>query len=108
VDVDRFPLYRASRPVETVLEPGDVLFIPSCWIHAVSALEPSISVNCFFRGQDASLMQKADVFENADLLPFERARAGVAETIGVLEQLRPEQRSFYLQKLAMELMELAD
>lgn len=32
-----------------VLEPGDVLYIPQGWLHCVSAVTPSASVNTWFR-----------------------------------------------------------
>ncbi|HVX18065.1 MAG TPA: cupin-like domain-containing protein [Acidimicrobiales bacterium] len=44
-DLDRFPSYREVQPVEFVLEPGEVLFIPVGWWHTVRSLEPSISVS---------------------------------------------------------------
>ena len=34
---------------ETVLYPGDVLFIPAKWWHAVRSLDTSISVNAWWR-----------------------------------------------------------
>ncbi|CAH7687349.1 cupin-like domain-domain-containing protein [Phakopsora pachyrhizi] len=45
----KFPLFRKSKPFITILEPGDFLFIPSTWIHSVKSLEPSISINLFFK-----------------------------------------------------------
>lgn len=48
VDHDRFPLFKNATPYEFVLEPGDVLFIPSHWWHEVRSLDASISLNYWF------------------------------------------------------------
>lgn len=42
-DFERFPLFRQATVLETVLEPGDTLFLPLGWWHQVSALELSMS-----------------------------------------------------------------
>lgn len=43
-DVDRYPLIRRASAWETVLDPGDVLFLPSYWWHEIRVAEPSISL----------------------------------------------------------------
>ncbi|WP_238010693.1 cupin-like domain-containing protein [Dactylosporangium sp. AC04546] len=44
-DLRRFPDYAAATVLETVLEPGEALFIPVCWWHWVRALDVSITVS---------------------------------------------------------------
>lgn len=44
-DLDRFPEYSYATVLETVLEPGDALFIPFGWWHWVHALDVSITVS---------------------------------------------------------------
>lgn len=44
-DTVRFPLTRHVRPIEVVLHPGDVLYLPSRWWHQPRSLDLSISVN---------------------------------------------------------------
>lgn len=46
-DLEKFPLYREARKNEVRLQllPGDVLYIPKRWWHAVETVKPSISVN---------------------------------------------------------------
>ena len=46
--LDRFPLFRNATAFECVLEPGELLFMPSLWWHHVIALENSITVNYNF------------------------------------------------------------
>jgi len=50
IDRSRFPLARHANPVEFILKPGEVLFIPACWYHHVVIQSPSLSVN-FFLGR---------------------------------------------------------
>lgn len=42
-DYDRYPRLREAVVLETVLDPGDTLFLPLGWWHQVSALELSMS-----------------------------------------------------------------
>ncbi|HXH37712.1 MAG TPA: cupin-like domain-containing protein [Thermoanaerobaculia bacterium] len=49
-DLERYPLFAKARPIETVLEPGDVLINPVGWFHEVYALGPVISVSFFLKG----------------------------------------------------------
>jgi hypothetical protein len=44
-DYSRHPLYRQTTPLDFLLEPGEVLFIPVGWWHYVEALETSIMVS---------------------------------------------------------------
>jgi ribosomal protein L16 Arg81 hydroxylase len=50
-DLKRFPRFEAVRErlQSTVLEPGDVLFVPSKWWHHVRSLDWSITVNVWWR-----------------------------------------------------------
>ncbi|RKH60319.1 cupin-like domain-containing protein [Corallococcus aberystwythensis] len=52
--------YAGARVVETVLEPGDILFIPGCWLHEVYTLSASVSLTYNF----------AHVTEAARYMPF--------------------------------------
>lgn len=47
-DFDRTPLFARAHRYETVLEPGDLIYSPCCWRHAVRSLSPSVSANWFF------------------------------------------------------------
>jgi hypothetical protein len=44
-DFERYPLARRVRPLEVVLHPGDVLYLPSRWWHQPRSLDLSMSVN---------------------------------------------------------------
>lgn len=44
-DVIRFPSLKEVTPLEVILEPGDLLYLPPLWFHHVESMEVSISVN---------------------------------------------------------------
>lgn len=46
VDLEKYPRFADARPAVFVLEPGEVLFIPSGWWHTTQMLTPSISLSC--------------------------------------------------------------
>ncbi|EKX43168.1 hypothetical protein GUITHDRAFT_73345 [Guillardia theta CCMP2712] len=47
-DLERFPSYRHANFIEAVLEPGDLLYIPSRWPHFVECLTDSVSLTSNF------------------------------------------------------------
>ncbi len=52
VDADSYdstthPRFREAQVQYTVLEPGEMLYIPYGWWHFIRAFDPSISINCF-------------------------------------------------------------
>lgn len=56
-DFARFPELARARALETVLEPGDVLYWPSYWPHDVTNLDPfTLAVTCSFEELHASSM----------------------------------------------------
>ncbi|MHC5933203.1 cupin-like domain-containing protein [Nostoc sp.] len=44
LDLEKFPLYANTNPVEVMLEPGELLYIPLNWWHHVRNLEDSIAL----------------------------------------------------------------
>jgi len=44
-DLQRYPLFQHVCPMEVVVHPGEILFLPVGWWHHVRSLEPSISVS---------------------------------------------------------------
>lgn len=48
VDLERFPHYANASVSRVILSPGDTIFLPRLWWHAVVALDPAISINCWF------------------------------------------------------------
>lgn len=48
-DFEQFPLFRQARLYETIVEPGEMLFIPADYWHYVRSLDKSISVSFWWR-----------------------------------------------------------
>lgn len=44
-DLEKFPLFAKAEPTVFILEPGEMLFIPSHWWHTTKMLTPSISIS---------------------------------------------------------------
>jgi hypothetical protein len=44
-DLERFPLFAKAVPTTFVLEPGELLFVPSHWWHTAKILSPSITIS---------------------------------------------------------------
>jgi histone arginine demethylase JMJD6 len=44
-DLSKFPLFAQAEPTVFILEPGEMLFIPSHWWHTTKMLTPSISIS---------------------------------------------------------------
>jgi Cupin-like domain len=44
-DLIRYPEYRKTQPMECILEPGELLYLPAYWWHHVRSLDVSISVS---------------------------------------------------------------
>lgn len=129
-DLDRFPLYRKSHPMVCILKPGDTLFIPANWIHAIQTLEPSISINTFFRTEPLEKfydVRKKDIWGNVDLAPYHDLYHHIFHQLTsppklahpapnqfaplqstLLDHLPLPQRQFYLKKIALDLIRYAD
>jgi hypoxia-inducible factor 1-alpha inhibitor (HIF hydroxylase) len=49
-DLSRFPRFRAARPLEAILQPGEVLYLPQYWWHHIENLdEACVSLNFWFK-----------------------------------------------------------
>lgn len=53
-DLAKYPKFAKATVYETVLKPGDVLFIPNLWWHSLRSTSASISTNFWF-GKDADI-----------------------------------------------------
>ena len=77
VDVDnpnleQYPLFPLAQQHECFLNSGDVLFIPALWLHNVTALQPSLSVNVFWKNLPHELYANHDLYGNRDLVVAEQ------------------------------------
>lgn len=44
IDYDKYPDMQNATMIDLTLNPGETLLIPNCWLHAVEALDTSISI----------------------------------------------------------------
>lgn len=58
-DFIKFPLFKNASPLEAIVEPGDILLIPSTTWHQVSGESVSISLNIWFKQFDFQLLLPA-------------------------------------------------
>jgi hypothetical protein len=56
-DFKRFPLFQKSRPVEAIIGPGDLIFVPGGWAHEVVSLDPT-GPGCFISSLRGSVKQQ--------------------------------------------------
>lgn len=102
-DLSKFPQCR-----EAILKTGDVLFLPSLWLHAAAPLElTSISVNVFFRDLESGYAAGRDVYGNRDIQAYEKGRRDIAKMASAFNGLPGVMRRFYLERLADEVKEQA-
>ncbi|KAK3053671.1 tRNA methyltransferase ppm2 [Extremus antarcticus] len=103
------PALSKTHPHEAILEPGDILFIPSTWAHTAAPTDGmSVAVNCFFRSlDDQKYAAGRDVYGNRDLAAYEKGRKDVGKIVKAFDDLPPHVSGFYLQRLGMELLEKA-
>jgi hypothetical protein len=99
-----------EQGVEGVLAPGEALFIPALWFHAVTSGPGCLSaaVNVFFRGLPAAEYDGKDPFGNRDLPAGARAAAHAADAARALAHLPQPYRAFYARRAAASLLALAE
>lgn len=102
------PSLSHTHPHEVILKPGDVLFLPSLWLHTASPTSGmSIAVNVFFRNFRNGYAAGKDVYGNRDLQAYEKGRRDITKIVQSFESLPLDVRGFYLQRLADELNQKA-
>src|SRR6266498_3303141 len=100
------PNLQNTHPLEAVLKPGDVLFIPPLWLHTASPSENlSIGVNVFFRNLTKGYAAGRDVYGNRDVAAYENGRRDVDRLTKSFKDLPRDMARFYLERLADELKE---
>ena len=52
-DLSVYPLYVNTHPIEFVMNPGEVLYLPRGWSHFVENLTPSLMLNTWRKGPAA-------------------------------------------------------
>lgn len=104
----KYPCLRKAHPYESILRPGEVLYIPPFWLHSAAPVEKfSVSINVFFRTLSSGYSAGRDVYGNRDLGAYESGRKDLQKICKAFDGLPREIRAFYLERLAGELTQLA-
>ena len=101
-DYELFPKFRLAEQHrrECILQPGDVLFIPSLWFHNVLSFEASVSVNIFWQHLPPEFFQKRDLYGNKELVQGEEVLQNANQIVETLRRLpQGYYRDFYLEKV---------
>jgi tRNA wybutosine-synthesizing protein 4 len=80
-------LPRNVHPVESILNEGEVLFIPACWAHATepSGEGGSVAINVFFKSfDDGAYAAGRDIYGNRDLGVYQNGRRDVERIIKII------------------------
>ncbi|PRP80652.1 leucine carboxyl methyltransferase 2-like [Planoprotostelium fungivorum] len=99
-DVKKFPKFkRIKSRMETVLGPGEILFIPSLWFHHVEATEPCAAVNVFWKHLSDEHYEKKDLYGNKDIISGTRAEKEGEALIGMLKKIPEHYREFHARRI---------
>jgi tRNA wybutosine-synthesizing protein 4 len=92
-----------SHPHEAIIGEGDILFLPSLWLHTASPVSnTSVAINMFFRDLRNGYAAGKDVYGNRDLQAYEKGRQDIARIVKSFDDLPLPVRQFYLQRLVAE------
>eukprot|EP00756_Hemistasia_phaeocysticola_P053681 Hpha_TRINITY_DN29640_c0_g1::TRINITY_DN29640_c0_g1_i1::g.165138::m.165138 len=96
-DTQQFPRVALAlrQAYHCVLQPGDMLYIPALWCHTVCAVEPSISINMFWRSSEEKHYDRKDLYGNKDPTAAQKAAEHCAKLRECLSELPEEFRDFY-------------
>jgi tRNA wybutosine-synthesizing protein 5 len=104
-DTETFPNFSQATRWETLLEPGDVLYIPALWFHNVTTLDFGVAVNVFWRHLEAEFYDSKDTYGNKDPPQVQRSLQMVERAAKALSGLPEEHRQFYGHRLLAHLEE---
>lgn len=80
-DLEQFPLYAKANPIEVIVNPGDILYLPPGTLHMVRSLDPSISFNIDFHTASSSLKGFASIIRG---MPIKNGYYNLLCTLGLL------------------------
>jgi hypothetical protein len=79
-DYDKYPLYKLANPIEIIVEPGDVLYLPPGTLHYVQSLECAVSFNVDWHTKDSALTGSAAFWRG---MPLKNVYYNVVISLGL-------------------------
>ncbi|RNA01362.1 tRNA wybutosine-synthesizing 5 [Brachionus plicatilis] len=107
-DLSKYPLFAHAKKYECILEAGDVIFIPSLWLHNVISVSFSIGVNVFWKHLDDEFYEKKDVYGNKDLVAAQKAFLFADKAINELNRLPLHYKEFYIKRVIQKFQKNLD
>lgn len=105
--IEKFSNVLYTNPMVVDLSPGDILFIPSFFLHHVQNLTTedkiNIAINLFWKHpitQSSGFYPQNDLYGNKELLPYTNSKSSV---FNWLNRLSSFERRFYTEKLKQDL-----
>lgn len=85
-DFSKYPRYRKARPVEVMVNPGDILYLPPGFLHHVRGLDTAISFNIDWHTQSSSLKGLAALFRG---MPAQNVYYNFLSVAGLVFKIPP-------------------
>ena len=99
-DLEKYPNFANASPrYESILNPGEFLFLPACWFHNVITLDSCISINIFFKHLKDESYASKDLYGNKDLVVAEEQMQKIEEAFQNLQNTLPDYFNFYGHKI---------
>jgi hypothetical protein len=111
-ELEMYPKFKNCKGISSILEEGDILFIPALWFHNVKSLKSencraTISLNLFWKELDDRFYTLKDLYGNRDHKPGADALLQASIIIKSLEDshIPTYYQQFYLHKIASKLVD---
>lgn len=78
-DYEKYPLFKNVRVIETVLEPGEAIFVPVGWWHQVKGLDVSIALSF-----TNFIFPNEYTHQNPNIKPIDLAKSQVKSSISIV------------------------
>lgn len=93
-----------THAIEIIMKPGDVIYIPSMWLHATCPLSESISLNFFWKDLEGRIYAPGkDIYGNSDIDAYQKGRIAVEKIKEAFSGVPDDIKEFYILRLSKEL-----
>ncbi|MBW4556601.1 MAG: cupin-like domain-containing protein [Trichormus sp. ATA11-4-KO1] len=86
-DFDKYPKYKNARPIEIIVNPGDILYMPPGTLHHVRSLDMSISFNIDWHTNSSVINSLTACLKG---MPMQNVYYNFLLTLGLVFQVPPQ------------------